>query len=279
GQLPGDRDPRPDGGETVDGAEPQVRQPGEALKVRIDDERDDRDRPQPPDERVELPDRDEEERERGEAEEDDLRRAELAARQLARRCPRIARVDPGVDQPVQPHRERPRTDHRERDAEQIVRARNAVNREEGADVRERQREDRVLDLDEPRETRGQGSNDGRHRRDARASPYTVAMPSVAAVIVNYNGGEFLDRALAALESQTVKPARTIVVDNASTDGSVDGLEDRHPGVEVLRLEENTGFAAANNRAVRLADDCEFVALVNPDAFAEPRWLETLLEAA
>ena len=104
------------------------------------------------------------------------------------------------------------------------------------------------------------------------------MPSVAAVIVNYNGGEFLDRALAALESQTVKPARTIVVDNASTDGSVDGLEDRHPGVEVLRLEENTGFAAANNRAVRLADDCEFVALVNPDAFAEPRWLETLLEA-
>jgi GT2 family glycosyltransferase len=105
------------------------------------------------------------------------------------------------------------------------------------------------------------------------------MPSVAAVIVNFNGGEFLDRALTALEGQTLKPARTIVVDNASADESVDGLEDRHPGVEVVRLQENTGFAAANNLAVRLADDCEFVALVNPDAFAEPRWLETLLEAA
>ena len=50
--------------EPVDGAEPQVREPGDALEVRVDDEADHRDRPQPAADRVELPDRDEEDRER-----------------------------------------------------------------------------------------------------------------------------------------------------------------------------------------------------------------------
>jgi len=71
----------------------------------------------------------------------------------------------------------------------------------------------------------------------------------------------------------------IVVDNASTDGSADGLEERHRRVEVIRLAGNVGFAAGNNLAVRAADDCEWVALVNPDALPEPGWLEALLRAA
>ena len=102
---------------------------------------------------------------------------------------------------------------------------------------------------------------------------------VAAVIVNYNAGEHLVRTLDCLARQTLRPARTILVDNASTDGSLAGVAERHPDVEVVRLEQNLGFAAANNLAIRLADDCEHVALVNPDAFAEPEWLETLVSAA
>jgi GT2 family glycosyltransferase len=99
------------------------------------------------------------------------------------------------------------------------------------------------------------------------------------VIVNANGGAHLDEALASLERQTQRPARIIVVDNASTDGSADGIEARHPGVEVVRSPENLGFAAANNLAARAADDCDWIALVNPDAFPERRWLELLLAAA
>ena len=136
-------------------------EPREALEVRVDDEADDRDRPQPAHDRVELPDGDEEQRERGDAEDDDLRDRELAARDLAAGGARVPRVDPRVDQPVERHRERAGADHRERDPEEVVRARPAVDREKGADVRERQREDRVLDLDEPREPRRQRRRGGR----------------------------------------------------------------------------------------------------------------------
>lgn len=104
-------------------------------------------------------------------------------------------------------------------------------------------------------------------------------PRAAVVIVNLNGGELIERALTALDRQTVIPHRVIVVDNASTDGSVDGIEARHGRVEVVRLERNVGFAAGNNLAVRMADDCEWVALLNPDAFPEPGWLEAMLQAA
>ena len=61
----------------------------------------------------------------------------------------------GVDQPVQRHRQRTRADHREGDPEQVVRRRNIADGQERADVGERQREDRVLELDEPGEPHGQ----------------------------------------------------------------------------------------------------------------------------
>jgi GT2 family glycosyltransferase len=102
---------------------------------------------------------------------------------------------------------------------------------------------------------------------------------LAVVIVNTNEGEFLPRALGALERQTLRPARTILVDNASTDGSVEMARQQFGWVEVLQPGRNVGFAVANNLGVRAADDCELVALLNPDAFAEPGWAEALVAAA
>lgn len=105
------------------------------------------------------------------------------------------------------------------------------------------------------------------------------MTRTAVVVVNKNAGLHLAHVLECLEVQSVRPHRVIVVDNASDDGSLDGLDERFPQVEFIRSAENLGFAAANNLAVRAADDCEFVALLNPDAFPEPNWLCTLLAAA
>lgn len=101
--------------------------------------------------------------------------------------------------------------------------------------------------------------------------------SVTVIVVNWNGGPLLDRCLARLKRQSLAPARILVADNASEDGSAERAS-RVPGVEVLRFERNLGFAAANNRAIA-ACDTEYVALLNPDAFPEDGWLAGLIDAA
>ena len=102
---------------------------------------------------------------------------------------------------------------------------------------------------------------------------------VLVVIVNYNGSELLVRAVSAMNSQTFTDYRLIVVDNASTDGSIVALRNSHPDVEVLSAGTNLGFAAANNLAVRTFPGSQWIALLNPDAFPEPTWLQNLMEAA
>ena len=102
---------------------------------------------------------------------------------------------------------------------------------------------------------------------------------VTVIIVNWNGEEFLHQCLAALMQQTVMPHKIIVVDNASSDGSGE-IVHQFPLAQLLTLDQNTGFARGNNLAIEMASkDSEWIALLNPDAFAEPRWLEELLAAA
>ena len=101
---------------------------------------------------------------------------------------------------------------------------------------------------------------------------------VTVVIVNWNGEQFLERCLDALMVQTVKPHEIIVVDNASSDGSIEIVQ-QFPCVRLLAQDQNTGFARGNNLAIAAASaKSEWIALLNPDAFAEPNWLEALLMA-
>jgi GT2 family glycosyltransferase len=101
---------------------------------------------------------------------------------------------------------------------------------------------------------------------------------IAVVIVNWNSGEYLGECLRNLKCQTLLPDRVLVVDNASTDGSMKGHEERFPDWDFVSLEHNTGFASANNFAVNQLVDCEWVAFLNPDAFAKPDWLANLMKA-
>jgi len=111
------------------------------------------------------------------------------------------------------------------------------------------------------------------------SPVEKQTSDVAIIIVNWNSGELLGRTLDALKAQVVRPKRTIIIDNASSDGSATRIENRYHGVDIIRLDKNTGFAAANNLGARMATDCKWIALLNPDAFPEPEWLGNLLKAA
>ncbi len=87
-------------------------------------------------------------------------------------------------------------------------------------------------------------------------PPTPDHPQVAVIVVNLNGGELIERTLESVARQTVSPTRTIVIDNGSSDGSPERIAARFPGVEIVRLGHNAGFAAANNRAVEMAGDCD-----------------------
>ena len=99
------------------------------------------------------------------------------------------------------------------------------------------------------------------------------------VVVNWNGELFLQRCLTALLAQTTKPHEIILLDNASTDGSLE-IACRFPSVRVIALEQNTGFARGNNLAIEVvSNESEWIALINPDAFTQPHWLEALLAAA
>lgn len=98
------------------------------------------------------------------------------------------------------------------------------------------------------------------------------------IIVNFNAGENLLKTLAALQLQTLQAHRVIVVDNLSTDGSVEKAAALFPQFEYWRLSANTGFAAGNNYAIKRSTT-ELVALLNPDAFPESEWLAELVKAA
>lgn len=103
--------------------------------------------------------------------------------------------------------------------------------------------------------------------------------SVAVIVVSYNSGDLLARCLRAVAAQTAAPTRILVMDNGSSDGAVETCEREFPAVEFHRMTSNLGFAKANNIAARLATDCDWLALVNPDAFAAPTWLEELEKGA
>ena len=103
------------------------------------------------------------------------------------------------------------------------------------------------------------------------------MSNVTLIIVNFNGGELLARCIGHVRAQTVLPDRVFVVDNASVDGSIESLEPWER-LTVLRMGSNLGFAAGNNRAIA-ACSTEYIALLNPDAFPAPDWIERLLDAA
>ena len=104
-------------------------------------------------------------------------------------------------------------------------------------------------------------------------------PAVSVIIVNYNGGDYLRRAVESLRRQTFESFELIVFDNASTDGSLDQLDTAgFRSVRILRSPRNVGFASGNNRAVELARG-QWIVLMNPDTEARQDWLEKLHQAS
>lgn len=112
--------------------------------------------------------------------------------------------------------------------------------------------------------------------DREAGEQECELPKFSVIIVNYNGGDFLQRAVNSLAGQTFADFETLIVDNASSDRSFSALDvSALPSVTLLPQDENLGFAKANNLAAQQARG-EWLALLNPDAEAAPDWLEQVL---
>jgi GT2 family glycosyltransferase len=101
---------------------------------------------------------------------------------------------------------------------------------------------------------------------------------LSVVLVNWNSRADLEACLESLRRQTYRELEVILVDNGSTDGSVELVRERYPEVLLLAEGENLGFAEGCNRGIARATG-EWIALLNNDAVADPGWAEAMVEAA
>jgi GT2 family glycosyltransferase len=104
-------------------------------------------------------------------------------------------------------------------------------------------------------------------------------PLVSVVIPNLNGKEMLTTCLRSLERQTFKGFEVIVVDNGSTDGSVETVKADFPWLgAIIENSSNMGFARACNQGIEVASG-RYIALLNNDTEVHPAWLAELVRAA
>jgi GT2 family glycosyltransferase len=101
------------------------------------------------------------------------------------------------------------------------------------------------------------------------------MPSLAIVILNWNGKQLLQRFLPSVVKYS-PGARIIVADNGSSDNSIDFLEERYPEVGIIKLQKNYGFAGGYNKALKEVD-AELICLLNSDVEVTKGWLTPVLK--
>jgi len=98
---------------------------------------------------------------------------------------------------------------------------------------------------------------------------------VAVVILNWNGQTFLEQFLPSVVNYSDN-ARIIVADNNSTDNSIVFLKEHYPTVELIKLEQNFGFAGGYNNALKQVDS-EYYVLLNSDVEVTKNWLTPMIE--
>ncbi|HVY93097.1 MAG TPA: glycosyltransferase family 2 protein [Bryobacteraceae bacterium] len=100
---------------------------------------------------------------------------------------------------------------------------------------------------------------------------------VSVTIVTFNSGRFIKRCLESVLDQKYPLKEIIVIDNNSTDGTVDILEPFEDRCRIVYNEENIGFSAAQNQAIALSE-AEWVLTLNPDVLLLQGFLESLVAA-
>lgn len=105
-----------------------------------------------------------------------------------------------------------------------------------------------------------------------------AEPKIQVIIPNWNGWKMLQHCLQSLENQSFQDFSIIVVDNGSTDETVESLKTHYPHVDLISYEENTGFSVAVNAGIRKSS-ADLLVLLNNDMEIAPDCLEKLYGAS
>src|SRR5580704_4235042 len=100
---------------------------------------------------------------------------------------------------------------------------------------------------------------------------------VSVTVVTYNSGRFIKRCLESVLEQKYGSLEVVVIDNASTDGTVDILEQFADRCRIYYNDENIGFAAAQNQAIKLSRG-DWVLTLNPDVLLLPDFIQALVDA-
>jgi len=99
---------------------------------------------------------------------------------------------------------------------------------------------------------------------------------VSVIIPNWNGKDFIEGCLRSLRAQTFQDLEIIMIDNGSSDGSIELVKGSFPEVKVISLTYNKGFSGAVNEGIKKAKG-EFIALLNNDTIADSKWIEELVK--
>jgi len=115
------------------------------------------------------------------------------------------------------------------------------------------------------------------RAPAYEIPFTKkkAWPSAAIVLLNYNTRDLLEKLIPSVLASDYPNLQVFVADNGSSDGSGDLVREQFPGVKLIEMPENLGYAAGYNRALEQIE-AEYYVLLNTDVEVTPGWLTTLI---
>lgn len=103
-------------------------------------------------------------------------------------------------------------------------------------------------------------------------------PLASIIIPNYNGKHFLDECLRSLQDQTFNNFEIILVDDGSSDDSIEFVKSRFPKVKIIINKKNLGFSKTCNRGIKSAKG-KYIILLNNDTGVDKKWLEKLVSAA
>jgi GT2 family glycosyltransferase len=101
-------------------------------------------------------------------------------------------------------------------------------------------------------------------------------PSVAVVILNWNGKNYLEKFLSDVIKYSSEDAEIIVADNASTDDSVSYLKKTFPEIRIISMSENTGYTGGYNKALKQIDS-DYYILLNSDIEVTSNWIKPIIE--